>query len=95
MLKELEGYDWERAFEYAGTEERDEDSEAWGRYGCPNIDAVIGDNVSMDEFVREDVVEIYGIEEGENDGPSWIVYGRLKDGRFFSLTAGCDYTGWD
>jgi hypothetical protein len=23
------------------------------------------------------------------------VYGRLKDGRWFLLAAGCDYTGWD
>lgn len=46
-------------------------------------------------FAREDVAEIHGIREGENDGASWIIYGRLHDKRWFALSAGCDYTGWD
>ncbi len=41
------------------------------------------------------MTEILGISEGENDGPDWLLFGQLKDGRFFFLSAGCDYTGWD
>lgn len=46
-------------------------------------------------FAREDVAEIMGLEVGENDGSDWVVYGRLVDGRYFFLTAGCDFTGWE
>ena len=46
-------------------------------------------------FVREDVKTITGMAEGENDGASWIIYGKLKSGDWFYLCAGCDYTGWD
>lgn len=44
---------------------------------------------------REDVASIIAMEEGENDGANWIMIGKLKDGRYFWLSAGCDYTGWD
>ncbi len=54
-----------------------------------------GENCSLDSFTREDVAEILGIQEGENDGLDWIVYGLLKDGRYFIASGGCDYTGWD
>lgn len=50
---------------------------------------------SLATFGREDVSEIIQIEDGENDGASWICYGRLKDGRYFAARGGCDYTGWD
>lgn len=46
-------------------------------------------------FTRSDVESIHGIEEGANNGPSWVIYGRLKSGEWFLLDAGCDYTGWD
>ena len=46
-------------------------------------------------FAREDVESIIDYRLGENDGVNWIMYGRLKDGRYFALEAGCDYTGWD
>ena len=46
-------------------------------------------------FDISDVALVMAAEEGENDGASWIMAGLLKDGRFFFLTAGCDYTGWD
>lgn len=44
-----------------------------------------------------DIADVDGVEasvEGENDGADWVVFGLLKDGRWFSVTAGCDYTGW-
>lgn len=50
---------------------------------------------SLATFSREDVAEIFQMEEGENDGLEWIIYGRLKDGRYFCARGGCDYTGWD
>lgn len=90
MLQELDGYDWTSAFEYA-----DPSAEAGG-YGTPDIRraAPLGD-VKLDPFSREDVVKIVAIDEGENDGSPWVVVGRLRDRRWFFLSAGCDYTGWD
>ena len=48
-----------------------------------------------DGFTREDVVEIIALDEGQNDGDSWLLYGKLADGNYFFLSAWCDYTGWD
>ena len=48
-----------------------------------------------DGFSMADVVEILAYSIGENDGASWMMAGRLSDGRFFFLDAGCDYTGWE
>ena len=78
MLKELDNYDWNEVFKYAANPE-------------PAAPGVVVDCAA---FSREDVVKLYGIVEGENDGPDWIAYGRLRDGRYFSIAAGCDYTGW-
>jgi len=52
-------------------------------------------NCKPDGFSMDDVAEITAASEGENDGPSWLMCGRLNDGRWFYLSAGCDYTGWD
>lgn len=84
MLDILNDGDWEQVFAFAGG----------GGYGEPNIQC-ISDGCSMENFGREDVSRIYGIKCGENDGEYWRIYGKLKDGRFFSIEAGCDYTGWD
>ena len=90
MLPELNVCDWQKAFEYAGEEN------GYWTDGSPNIrPAIPNSSISLDIFTREDVTVIYHIEEGENDGPNWICIGKLKDGRYFSLEAGCDYTGWD
>jgi hypothetical protein len=79
MDERLNDYNWASAFEYA-----DPISVPPGSSG-PHEDA----------FTREEVSEIVWIEEGENEGPDWLVGGRLRDGRWFFLAAGCDYTGWD
>ncbi len=80
MLQALDDYDWREAFAYADPE--------WvigtANYGQKGA-----------TFDREDVVELGGVSCGENDGAEWIAFGRLKDGRWFFLSAGCDYTGWD
>jgi hypothetical protein len=47
------------------------------------------------DFAIDDVATILAESEGENDGDSWLAVGILKDGRYFLLTAWCDYTGWD
>jgi hypothetical protein len=42
----------------------------------------------------EDVVEVLGFEDGENEGAQWVGLFKLRDGRFMFTEAGCDYTGW-
>ncbi len=63
------------------------------KYATPRK-SLPGEKISTDPFDREDVVELYDIDDGINDEADWICYGKLKDGRFFALSAGCDYTGW-
>lgn len=46
-------------------------------------------------FSIDDVEEVFAEDEGCNDEERWISFGRLKDGRYYFLSAGCDYTGWD
>lgn len=48
-----------------------------------------------DAFSIDDVATVLHKCEGENDGQSWIMAGILNDGRYFFLSAWCDYTGWD
>jgi hypothetical protein len=52
--------------------------------GCSNTPFGIGD-----------VADVIAADPGENDSQSWMMAGKLKDGRFFFLDAWCDYTGWD
>lgn len=89
MLEVLDTYDWEEAFGYAGEPGTDANSE-------PTIGGALpGGNYNLSPFTREDVAELYGTREGENDEESWLAYGKLRDGRHFYLEAWCDYTGWD
>jgi hypothetical protein len=46
-------------------------------------------------FGYDDIDEILGMSDGENDGPPWLLVLKLKDGRFAYIEAGCNYTGWD
>lgn len=55
---------------------------------------VLGYTGSTESFGREDVVHIYALAEGENDGEDWVGVFQLNDGRFASVSARCDYTGW-
>jgi len=86
MLKELDGYDW---------------AEVFGEGSGGNCSPIIPDVPPGDEktsratFSREDVLKIHGQCEGENDEQSWIIWGRLKDGRWFKARGSCDHTGWD
>lgn len=80
ILTILNDYDWKYAFDFAGKPEWCVGSLATG---------------VSDPVVIENVVELLAFEEGANDGPEWICLGRVKDGRYFFLSAGCDYTGWE
>lgn len=45
-------------------------------------------------FGIDDVESVIAASPGQNDEESWMMAGKLKDGRFFFLDAWCDYTGW-
>ena len=79
-----EDYDWQEALSYA----------SWNS-GGELEPAIPGDNIDCSTFAMDDILFIMGMDEGENDASDWIVYGKLKDGRWFFLSAWCDYTGWD
>ncbi len=85
--------DWAYAFECCGPPDG---AASYGGFNSPDVRPVPPKAlVGLAPFQRSDVAEIRGIAEGENDGPDWLVCGKLNDGRFFMLRAGCDYTGWD
>lgn len=84
MFKELDEYNWAEVF---GEGENMAPIKP-NRAPHDKITSTVG-------FSREDVETIFGLSEGENDGPPWVVYGQLKDKRFFVARGGCDYTGWD
>lgn len=90
MLKELDDYDWRQAFGYAG----EEDTYVLAQ-GFKIESALPAMQISLAPIRREDVAEILALREGERDMRPWYIVGRAKDGRWFALEAGCDYTGWD
>lgn len=89
ILPELMGYDWTYVFSWSSNMNRSGNGCSAPEPAAPGIE------ISCEPFDESNVVELFGCVEGENDGPDWIAYGRLDDGRFFSIRAGCDYTGWD
>ncbi len=92
MLKELDDGDWSEAFDFAGAKEGCGNNAGGSKVGraLPN-DA----DTNLDPFCREDVKRIIAMVEGKHDEQDWLICGELNDGRFFALSAGCDYTGWD
>ncbi len=90
ILPAISDYDWKEAFAYAGPEPDTCNN------GSPDVRPTLpGSPVPLTHFTRIDVVKIIAQSEGEGDGPPWVIYGKLRDGRWFYLEAGCDYTGWD
>jgi hypothetical protein len=89
-------YDWSIVFAVAneGRYRR-----PYGEQYEPNLRGkpkrVEGATVNEDLFCLDDVLNIIDASVGENDGADWLVVGVLKDGRWFYIQAGCDYTGWD
>lgn len=45
-------------------------------------------------YSMEDVEGQVISREGENDGADWFAILKMKDGKYLSISAGCDYTGW-
>lgn len=81
-LIELESYDWQEVF----------------KYGHPSLvtkpDAVFSSQASTEPFRVPDVKRIIAKVDGENEGDDWVGVFELHDGRFVSIRACCDYTGW-
>lgn len=93
MMDRLNDRDWACAFEFAGDRTGD-------GYCYDNADGSMPFDIdtnkpSEEPVMREHVVEIFGIIDGEHDGENWKLFGALRNGRYFYLSAGCDYTGWD
>lgn len=80
ILDRIDDYDWREAFEYANE---------------PRRVLVESEDFDTSGFTREMVEQIIHIDNGMNDEESWIGVFKLTDGRYASLAAGCDYTGWD
>lgn len=80
-----EDYDWKEAFASEGA---DTSNGKMFRKAVPNSE------VSLEPFTIDNVVEVIKMVEGENDGESWLMLGKLNDNRWFLLDAWCDYTGW-
>jgi hypothetical protein len=85
MLAELNNYDWEEVFGEGTGGNTDKTTDV-----CPP-----GSSVDPTPPMREDVVEIIAMVDGEKDEADWVGVFRLKDGRFLLAYGGCDYTGWD
>lgn len=83
------GRQWDEAFKFAGQDKSEERGKSCVERCTPD------DPVREDYFTTSDVAHVIAYDEGENDGPNWIIAGKLDDGRYFFLSAGCDYTGWD
>lgn len=84
----LTSHDWREAFGAAGRESTTVNA---------NVRRLIGHvqgDVSPEPFGRADVAWVVAIAEGQNDGPNWVCVGRLVRGEWFTVAAGCDYTGW-
>jgi hypothetical protein len=47
------------------------------------------------QFTFQDVKNVIALEEGYNDGESWVIVVELNNGTFGYIDAWCDYTGWD
>lgn len=92
MLKELEDANWREAFGYAGCEPGTS-NQAMPALAVPPTDPRAA--VQPPGFCREDVAVVIWSRVGVYDGSDWLMLGQLRDGRFFFLAAGCDYTGWD
>jgi hypothetical protein len=49
---------------------------------------------SRETFIIKEVAKVFASINGQNDEHNWEMIGQLEDGRYFLISAGCDYTGW-
>lgn len=80
FLMELDDYDWKRIFELGD---------------APIRTNPMDKTTPTDSFTREDVKEIIGIVDGEENGDDWVGVFLLKDGRYAAIWANVCMTGWD
>ena len=81
ILPELDDYDWAEVFK--------------AEYALPTRALGAPADLSTETFARENVKRIIAMVDGEHYGRDWVGVFELTDGRFVSISAGCDYTGWD
>lgn len=101
----LAGSDWDEAFGAAGDTLRTQildgrvRGDPYGDMSTKYVDADIRPGrdltVPLTTFDRTQIERVFSSFDGAHDGPDWRVLGQLRDGRYFYLRAGCDYTGWD
>lgn len=71
------------------------DDDDWAEaFKYANPTATMGYQGSVVPFTIDDVKVVIALVAGQNDGDEWLGVFHLKDGRYASLRAGCDYTGW-
>lgn len=82
-------FDWEYVFRFA-------DGTADNYPGEPDVRTteLAEKDTDTSPFGSSDVDYMIAMSDGENDEQDWVGAGRLKDGRWFYIEAGCDYTGW-
>lgn len=65
-------------------------------FSACNVDPCLPDaNINCSEVGIDMVIRVVAADPGENDGAHWVGIFELNDGRFISISAWCDYTGWD
>ena len=79
IVKELTASSWKEAFKYAGK---------------PEAIIGFGKGVSRAPFSRSDVKFVLAIYEDASGEFCGVVAGKLKDGRYFFLSAWCCHMGW-
>lgn len=91
LLTRLANCDWQQAFEVSNKPQR-----AAPSFTESQLARAFGPStttISLEDFTRKDVERILHISEGERDSYPWVAVMKLKDGRYASVVAGCDYTG--
>ena len=100
-LQELsDDYNWFQTLCLAGHKQdicdttTDNNSRYNSCYNKANISA-IEKTTHATPFCVHMISQLIAKSSGEYDSSNWIILGQLYDGRYFAITAGCDYTGWD
>ena len=94
----LLGYDWLEVFTHGGVRYNPDGGGTEGLYSngasAPKGPGFVDLDVDLSPFGIMDVEFVFAHAEGENDGADWKAAGLLTDGRWFYVSAWCDYTGW-
>lgn len=86
---DLTTYDWQSVLSFAAG------TCLGGASDCGTPKRVDGETCTEAVFSESDIAIVLDSSEGERDGARWMIAGLLRDGRYFYIEAGCDYTGWD